>query len=154
MAQTGVNSLILKGLTLCGEIVKKADGLQPLTATLHLLHHTPMVAQLENSSSTRPHHSREVLQVIQMQSEAYEYATDVTLTLKERREWAKIYDLMAERRRILKGKPLPGSLSHEKVKIGAQMKQISALSALASVEDDASVDESEANSGKDGANAS
>lgn len=65
------------------------------------------------SPKTRPMRPKEYTQVVDLQEVAYSLAYDESLSAKERLEAMRTFDALSERRRILRMKPLPGSLKPE-----------------------------------------
>ena len=86
-----------------------------------------MVADAKPLSKARPREKAELTEVKRMQHDAYRKAQDVLLSDRERRSWMRTYVELSERRRILAGKPLPGSLVHEKVSLRKQARQLSSI---------------------------
>lgn len=62
------------------------------------------------STRNKPSNRRAITEVLDMQHLIYVQSTQTDLKPKDRAALAKAWDTLEERKRILRGKPLPGSL--------------------------------------------
>jgi hypothetical protein len=81
-----------------------------------------MVATANYGPNSHRKQTREAIEVLDMQREAYAKAMNPKLPDRDRREWMRTYEMLSERRRILANKPLPGSLKPEMHKQRAMSK--------------------------------
>jgi hypothetical protein len=82
-------------------------------------------------------------QCLEMQEELRLAVLDPLFPREKKAAMVAAWDKLEDRIRILRDKPLPGSLSHEKVKTNVTARRIAALSALASADESTSDDASD-----------
>jgi hypothetical protein len=82
-------------------------------------------------------------QCLEMQEELRLAVLDPAFPREKKAAMVAAWDKLEDRIRILRDKPLPGSLSHEKVKTNVTARRIAALSALASADESTSDDASD-----------